>query len=141
MELRSGKLTKSYGATPTKTSGAKETPKKDAGPVLSTSSRGPVRGQVSNDASSAPHSWVVDIRIGTCTNGAMYWEPVRVQMEVDQQKEARWREHIAKSFAVNVLVKPFLWSSQGVILLDVKVDNIPAKAVYNHGCAGVAGSQ
>lgn len=59
-------------------------------------------------------------------------------MEVDRWEEARWQEHIAEAFAASVVFRPFLWYSQGVILLDLKVNNIPAKAVYDPGCAGVA---
>lgn len=33
-----------------------------------------------------------------------------------------------------MVVNPFKWAGQGAILLDVKVNNVVAKAVYNPRC-------
>lgn len=59
-------------------------------------------------------------------------------MEVDRYNKARWRERFSEAFAFYVLVKPFKWAAQGVILLDNKVNNVLEKRVYGPGCAGIA---
>lgn len=46
-----------------------------------------------------------------------------------------------EAFAANMFVRKFKWAFQGVILLDVKVNNVVAKAVYDLGCANVASAQ
>lgn len=40
-----------------------------------------------------------------------------------------------------MFMKLFKWEGQGVIFLDVKVNNMVAKSVYNPGCTRVALSQ
>lgn len=62
-------------------------------------------------------------------------------MEVDQFKEAHWRSHLLKAFSANTVLKPFKWAGQGVILLDIKTNNVVAKAMYDPRCAGVNLSQ
>lgn len=58
-----------------------------------------------------------------------------VQMEVYQFEGAQWRSSLSKAFVANMVVKPFKWAGKGVILLELKVNKVVAKAVYNPGCA------
>lgn len=45
---------------------------------------------IKNDA-QAPDCWVADVSIKTRTDEPLYWDPVQVQMEVNQSEEALWR--------------------------------------------------
>lgn len=57
-------------------------------------------------------------------------------MEVDQWEESQWRKLILEAFAASMIVKPFTWVSQGVILLDLKVAKSLIKPVTTPSVPG-----
>lgn len=63
-------------------------------------------------------------------------DPVRVQIEADKFGEAKCRARLFEAFVSKMVGKPFKRDSQGVILIDLKVNNIIRLALYNPGCNG-----
>lgn len=53
-------------------------------------------------------------------------------------EEAQRRACLLEAFAANMVLKPFKWEGQVVILLELKVNNVVAKVVYNPGCTRIA---
>ena len=88
-----------------------------------------------------PDSYAIDIRIGARQDGELIWEPVRVQVELDKMAELEWRQKTSRAFPAMLVAKPFKWSAEGVIQIDVTIDGHKAKAIYDPGCSGVAISQ
>ena len=88
-----------------------------------------------------PDSHVVDVRIGTRQDGELVWEPVKVQMEIDQMTEFEWRQKAMAAFPAALLAKPFQWSAENVIVLDIRLNGHRARAVFDPGCSGIAISQ
>lgn len=43
-----------------------------------------------------------------------------------------------EDFAASIVVKPFKWAGHGGILIDVKFNDLVAKAVYDSGYVSVA---
>ena len=84
-----------------------------------------------------PDSYTVDVRIGTRQDGELVWEPIKVQVEMDNMVEFQWRQKAKDSYPAALLAKPFKWSGEGIIQLDVKIQGHRAKAVYDPGCSGV----
>lgn len=77
------------------------------------------------------------MRISIREDETLHWNSLRVQMKVDCYDKAIWRECLSEAFNAYFLVKAFNWAAQGVILMDFKVNNVVANAVYNPGCAGI----
>lgn len=88
-----------------------------------------------------PDAHVYNIQIRTYQNGELVWGTFQVQMEVDQIVEFEWRQKVMTAFPAALFVKPFQWSAESVILIDIKLSGHLARAVFDHGSSGVSISQ
>ena len=130
MRLQSGKALKEY---------RKSASQPVEPPVQEIDASRPTLPEGSPDAS--PDEWILDVRLGMKEDGEIPGQPVQVQLSVDWLKEVEWRKKVAQSMPALLIAKPFVWALQGVILLDILLNGISAKAVYDPGCAGVAVSK
>lgn len=88
-----------------------------------------------------PDSYAINIQIGAQQDRELIWEPVRVQVKLDKMAELEWRQKTSQAFPAMLVAKPFKWSAEGVIQIDITIDGHKAKAIYDPGCLGVAISQ